>query len=61
VGSIKKKTLIGELEVVRPTAFATDNRFLSHRAAAAIPKVDRTSPIAILYNFVKLVAESDES
>ena len=52
---IKRKTLIGKLEVVRPTAFATDNRFLSHRAAAAIPKVDKTSPIAILCNFVKPV------
>lgn len=46
---IKKKTLIGNVAaVLSPVAFATDNRFLSHRAAAAIPQVDKKSPIAIL-------------
>jgi len=35
------------------TLFATDNRFLSNREAAAIPKMENTSPIAILCRSVK--------
>ena len=47
---MSKKTLIGKglVEVGSPTDLLTDNRFISTKAAAAIPKVERIKPRAIL-------------
>ena len=52
---IKRYTLIGSVLVSRPTICATDSLFLSAIAAATIPIVERTNPIAILCKLVKPV------
>ncbi|KAE8688789.1 hypothetical protein F3Y22_tig00110956pilonHSYRG00228 [Hibiscus syriacus] len=46
---IRKNTLIGSVVVVVSLVLATDNRFISASAAAAIPNDDRTRPMAILW------------
>lgn len=54
---ISKKTLMGRVAVLSPTAFATDNRLLSASAAAVIPTIERMRPKAILCRLEKPVAE----
>lgn len=51
---IRRKTLMGRLELEdRLTDFATDSLFVSANAAAAIPIMDSTSPMAILCKLEK--------
>lgn len=54
---INKNTLIGRVPVALCADLATDNLFLSDSAAAAIPIVDKTRPIAILCRLVKPMAQ----